>query len=277
MVQNFLIGAESRGHKTKIYSVTKHTGLEKCNIKGSDLIVSSGWASYVNRIIHHYKIPNIVLFDPQIRPSYKFVRGHNNYWGCCWFRPHGRYIYNSELPPDRWEELKRFYSIEIKPWRKKGNHIVIAHQPNLGFDRESRKPFYDKVIKRCVGSGRPVIICTSPVESGKQVKLDEVAEWKKLGCRVVKGIDKAKLESAWCFVSSGGTTASKALFAGVPVFGNEPNITDPMRIERDFDKFVKNPPLPDRQPWFNWIAYQQWHMTDIGEGLAFDYMMSIKK
>jgi len=280
MVTNFLEGAKKRGYGTSTRNITKSTGVNKINVNNFNLVVSSGWASYVNKIINHYKVPNIVIFDPQIRPTSKFCRGngYKHYWGVCWNGPHRGYKYNDSLPNDRWLALKKKYSINIKPWRTNGNTIVIAHQPNLGFDGESRTEFYDDIIQKCVKQSRKkrVVICVSPVGSGKHATNEQINSWKYMGCEVITSVDRGILDNAWCFISSGGTTASKALFAGIPVYGNELNITDPIRTKQSLDDFIKNPDTPDRTNWFNWIAYQQWTFEEMINGLAFDYMMSIR-
>jgi len=280
MVTSFLEGAKNRGHETSTRNVTKSTGSKRINISKFNLVVSSGWASYVNRIIRYHKKPNIVIFDPQIRPTNKFCRGdgYKHYWGVCWNGPHRRYKYDSSLPNARWLALKEKYGINVKPWRKEGKYIVIAHQPNLGFDGESREPFYEDVVNRCIDlSGtKKVVVCESPIGSGKHASPEQINKWKYMGCKVVTSVDKGILDEAWCFISSGGTTASKALFAGIPVYGNELNVTDPVRSNQKLDDFIKSPDMPNRSSWLNWIAYQQWTFEEMVSGKAFDYIMSIK-
>ena len=167
------------------------------------------------------------------------------------------------------------HKLEIKPWRKKGDHIVIAHQPNLNFNWESRYPYYDNCIRTCLETGRRVLLCLSPVASGRKIIPEYLDKWKSWGCEVAVGIE-GNLDGAYCMVAAGGTTVTKSILKGIPAYCIERNVTDPLGIEKNLVKFLGNPSMPCRTKWLNWAAYQQWTLEEMRRGEPFEYLMKIK-
>jgi hypothetical protein len=278
MAKSLLNGFELLGYDTDVIELSDNELTNGVMLRYKkmhpSITVSVGWKSNMRQLVKFLNTKHFSIFDPPIRPTSFHRSVSDNYWGIGFKRPHGDYRYSEALPPDRWEKLKEYYNIKVKPWSS-GSDIVIAHQPNRGFDGEIRYPFYDNIISECLKTNRKVIICTSPVKGGKELLDKYRNKWTDMGCKFKVGID-GNLDNAYCFISSGGTTASKAIFSGVPVFGGELNITNPIfPLNTNIKEFLKNPPKPNRIPWFNWIAYQEWTIDEMSNGEALNYLSKL--
>lgn len=240
----------------------------------SDLCVIIGWREYQRDIAKYYSdVPIISIITPPIRNPKRNVPIDKSYFGIFWSEPYGNLTYLKELnlSGDRWKQLKKNHSIKIKPWRKIGNRIIIAHQSNLDFCGNSRDEFYEEAVYLSLKTGRDVVVCERPIDDNWKIKEETKLKWKNLGCKFVKGV-KNNLHDSYCMITSGGTTDSIGIFKGVPVYTKETRISTPLMNEKDLSKFLKDPPTPDRAKWFNWIAYQQWTLDEIKKGLPHKYL-----
>jgi len=271
LVESFLEGAKKLGYPIESFRLSKKS---KFSIDNSNTCVTVGWRKEVQNLISKYQY-KITIHDAPIR-NQDFHRYLHGYWCVIWNGPHKGYVYDDSLPNDRWNILKEKYQIQVLPWREKGDKIIIAHQPNRNFDGQSRYEYYDMAIKKSLETGREVLVCLSPISSGEKIKPEYEKKWKDWGCEFSVGIQD-NLKDSYCMISAGGTTVSRAIFQGIPCYYIEKNITDPLNIEKDIDKFLSNPTTPDRSKWCNWIAYQQWLVSEMKEGLPLQYLFDIKE
>ena len=222
------------------------------------------------------KVSIFCVYDPHIRPI-KYIRDDknpspNSYRSISRKNLRGGYKF-FKAPPDRWDQLKKDYDIEVKPWRKKGDHVVIAYGdvqcldlPNLDINKIVRD-----AVESVFSTGRKVVICAKGSNTLKaaEKKFKDIPHIGKVGVISV-------LENAHCVVSYNGGAGLDSIIAGVPSISLYPNMTDFLFPNKDVCKFVADPPTPDRQRWFNWVAYQQWTIKEMREGLPWKFLTSKK-
>ena len=148
---------------------------------------------------------------------------------------------------DRWSKL----GVELAPWRKDGDFILILPQRGMGEPKVAMpRDWKERIVSR-VGehTNRPIRIREHP------------------GQNPCKPIEE-ELKGAWAAVTWGSGAGIKAIIAGVPVF-------------HDFEKWIgadaaslgldiENPFLGDRMPMLHKMSYAQWSLPEIenGEALA---------
>ena len=79
-----------------------------------------------------------------------------------------------------------------------------------------------------------------------------------------------ELEDCWCVVTTVSLVAVEAQLAGVPTFCSEQSFAAPVS-ETDISK-IESPVYKDRQPWLNWLAYNQFTEHEIRSGLAYEIL-----
>ena len=239
-----------------------------------DLCLIVSWRSISRRIGIKYKdkgVPIIVAYSPAIRkPDYRELS--DEYFALFWDGPYHTYYYD-DLPSNRWKKLRKRFKIKVRPWRTQINgHIVITYQTAPSFSGRNRDNFYERSIRLSLETGHKVLICVRPtVGNQKGIKKKLLKKWKSWGCKISSGID-GNLDNAYCLISAGGTTLSKAVLYGIPAYCPEESIISPLMNNDELSQFLKDPPTPDRTRWLRWAAYQQWTPQEMKWGLPFKYI-----
>lgn len=146
----------------------------------------------------------------------------------------------------------RAMGIEVKPWRKGGEHIVLVEQSEHFLKLTGAHPLW---LARLVAelaryTRRPL----------------RIRRWNRDKVKAAEGLRK-DLIGAHALITYSSAAANEALLAGVPVF-----------VERDCAasslasgglKNIEDPRRPHgREAWAAWLAAQQWTLDEIRSGLA---------
>ena len=148
-----------------------------------------------------------------------------------------------ERPSDRWEDLKRRYSIKLSPWRY-GKHVILALSDPRTYDFFGVPDFPEKTKKAIEKStDRSVIVR----KRGEKIPIGE------------------QLKDAWCLVTYASNSVVDALISGVPVVTLGPSIARPVSgtIEQ-----IEHPRYGDREPFFRHMAYCQFNRDEFRNGFA---------
>jgi hypothetical protein len=159
-----------------------------------------------------------------------YYRWHRNAFQLRTIRP---------FPSDRWDALR----VEVRPWQRNGRHIVIA-APTATYARFHRLEHWTDGTLDALSrlTDRQLVI------RGKETKRSLQAD----------------LEGAHALVAHGSIAAVEAVVCGCPVFVHPDSaaslvgLTDLGQIER--------PVYPDRQPWLNALAYNQYNERELVDG-----------
>lgn len=173
--------------------------------------------------------------------------------------PEGYYRRNS--PADRFA----VHGVEVKPWRETGGHILVAGMGDKaarfeGFAPEAWERNVIEQLQRL--THRRIVYRPKP-------------SWKE--ARPIQGVDYSEprvpfenaLKGAWAVVTHHSNVAVDAILAGIPAFcwkgvAREMSSQDIGQIER--------PIYPDnREQWAADIAYTQWSVVEIAQGLPWAY------
>lgn len=153
--------------------------------------------------------------------------------------------------PERWEKLQ----IRLQPWRESGDHILIC--PNRSFGRPGYimpSDWPEVVAKQLKGiTKRPVRIRPHPGNDPPKRPLAD------------------DLRNAWAVIIWSSSSGCEALVSGIPVFCFAPAWIAKSATCPDI-RLINNPPLPDRLPAMQRLAWAQWHVEEIARGEPFQYL-----
>ena len=74
-----------------------------------------------------------------------------------------------------------------------------------------------------------------------------------------------RLKSAWAVVSHSSNPAMTAVFSGIPVYVSEASLSHD--VGNNSYENILNPKMPDREQWANKLAYTEWWIDEIEQGL----------
>jgi hypothetical protein len=143
-------------------------------------------------------------------------------------------------PDDRWKACPA----PVAPWRKGGDHIVIA-APTRTYSR----------FHGCESWIADTIDALARVTDRRMVIRDKESK---------RPLQK-DLDGAHCLVTHGSIAAVEAVILGVPVFVH-PDSAAALVGQTDLKK-IETPVYPDRQPWLNALSYSQFNEAELVNGV----------
>lgn len=176
---------------------------------------------------------------------------------------------NQTYDDKRWP----LFNIALKPWQQTGNVIVICGQHDSS-EQWVNKPRMSVWIEQQIHlirkfSEKPILVRPHP---RNQFNLNEKQFTNvkiKLPGRDHSTYDdtdfKKVLKSTWAVVNHSSNPAMEAVFNGVPVFVSESSLC--YEVGNESLTTITNPAMPARQNWANKLAYTEWTVEEIRQGL----------
>ena len=151
---------------------------------------------------------------------------------------------------DRWGKL----GIELKPWRKDGEHVLVLPQRSIGEPGVAMpRNWIESVTRRLKRiTDRPIVVRKHP---GKNVRRELELD----------------LHNAWCSCVWASGAGIKSIVAGVPVFYDFADWIGGPAASKDWS--IEEPFLGDRGPMLHRLAWAQFGWAEIESGLAFEYLL----
>lgn len=182
----------------------------------------------------------------------------NTYWRWCYQGLHDNR--KLDVPSDRFEK----WNINIKSWKMDGDYILICpssetmtffmHNCNV---QEWIQKTTDEIKQH---TDRPIKIRLKPRKGGTS------------GPSVADTPIESDLDNAHCVVVSGSITAIDALANGVPVFSTSDTSPSAWCTNRDLSN-INNPQYYDREHLFYNLAYKQYSIQEMREGICYENSM----
>lgn len=186
-------------------------------------------------------------------------------------------IYCNETPGnENWNNIRRDYNMDLKPWRTQGSHILITLQRPMGWSMRGRNLMdwlENTFIEIRKHSDRPVVIRWHPGDWKNFPKYDPIL--KKYNAKVSPQ-EKHILQdlvNCWALVCHNSTPSSVAVIEGVPAFiTDDPEYCQAGVVaNRDFS-LLENPILFDREHWIRQLAQCHWTFEDTKSGRCWAHM-----
>ena len=157
--------------------------------------------------------------------------------------------------PERFRAL----GLALRPWRVTGEHVLVCGSRGLGLDRQP-----DGWVERTVEilrrhTDRPIQVRPHP------------GNWKRLPEHPDVSLAR-DLSGAWACVIWASTAGVKALLAGIPVIRCAPHWIAAGAAGNRLEA-IESPPMPDRLPVFERLAWAQWTLDELASGEPFRLML----
>jgi hypothetical protein len=184
----------------------------------------------------------------------------NGYWNSAKGGEHGnyRFTYRSMTPimlRDSDPVRARPVMNRLRPWRKDGKHIVLA-MPGMSFGK---------------AMGLDMIAWSQTIEARLKAVTDRpiVVRNKASTARALW----KDLENAWALVTHSSNVAVDAVISGTPVFVEPTSAAAPVgQVELGL---IEQPVMPDRVPWLNSLACQQFTINEMRSGICQRWMQKV--
>ena len=189
------------------------------------------------------------------------------------FPTSGNY-FTENVDPARWQQIKNDLNIEIQPWRKNGNHILVCLQRNGGWSMGGIDviDWCNKTIKKIKEhTDRPIVVRVHPGDEKRarqyitKIKDNSVIISKKPNI-----IDDFR--NSWATITYNSSPGVASAIEGIPVFVTDPN----PKVSQAYDvcninlSMIENPILPDRQKWIEKISMCHFNFNDLRQGTAWN-------
>lgn len=281
---NFAEGAAKSGD---ISTTTKSLTYENCDV---GVIIGNAFNANPAKVtLAHYHVRKTVI-DTQTRLNKYWLSIDSNvfiYKDRANPKKYLRYSFNGVFPKtgiycnespgnENWDNMRKDYNMDLKPWRKSGNHILITLQRPLGWSMRGvnlmqwLQTTFTNIRKY---SDRPIVIRWHP---GDWKSFPNYAPLLAKYNATVSPQERhitEDLVNAWALVCHNSTPAAVSTIEGVPAFiTDEPGYCQAGEMANlDFSK-IENPVLLDREHWIRKLAQAHWSFEDTKSGRCWAHM-----
>ncbi len=270
-----------------VAATTRSQTYEACDVGA---IIGNAFDANPNKVsLSHYKVRKMVMDTQTKLGRYWLSVDSNVFIYKNRLNPHRylRYSFNGVFPAtgiycndnpseDNWNNIKRDYNMDLKPWRKTGNHILITLQRPMGWSMRGYnlmtwlEETFAKIRKH---SDRPIIIRWHP---GDWKSFPNYAPLLKKYNATVSPQERhitEDLVDCWALVCHNSTPSAVAPIEGIPAF-----ITDDSSYSQGGDvantdfSLLENPIMADREHWIRKLAQCHWSFADLRSGRCWAHM-----
>lgn len=159
-------------------------------------------------------------------------------------------------PGDRLQYLTHSLMMPMRDWTYRPNGVILVCPPS-----EPMAEFFDINIDDWLDKTVQDIKAHTDIPYQVRFKPTHRAQRTTLA---------QDLDQTIAMVTFNSNAGVESLFYGVPVISHGISATAPISIE--YDEITQKPSY-DRAAWGSWIAYSQWNMDELANGLALRYTL----
>jgi hypothetical protein len=264
------------------------------NYQPSDVAVILGWVHEHGKTAAHLEFRRQIL-DQQRAAGKRTIIADSNlflyknkenpgYWlrysydGI--FANTGEYC-NAVPDPNRWQQIKQHYDLELQPWRTAGNHILLCLQRDGGWSMAGWD-VVDWALKTIIEirkySDRPIRIRSHPGDK-RAVKycdrLLKLCQGRRLTNIEISRSDASLMQdfyNCWAVVNHNSSPGVAAVIEGIPVILTDAERSQARDIATVGINKIENPTMPDRQSWIERISQFHWSHAELQSGACWKHM-----
>ena len=174
----------------------------------------------------------------------------------------------------------RRLGLELKPWRKDGEHILICGQHDKSQQWQNMPSMSTWVMNTIEEiqkhTKRPILFRPHPRCTLPHIE-HEFKNVKRQDPRQVPGsYDSYDIDYScvWATISYSSNPGIHSIINGVPAFVGPASLAYDAANDIDFLHDIENPVLPDRQQWLNDYAWTEYTLEEISQGLPLKRLTS---
>jgi len=183
------------------------------------------------------------------------------------------------IPSGNNNDRARRLGLELKPWRKTGNGILICGQHDKSLQWQNMPKMSQWVMDTIEAvqqyTDRPIYFRPHP-----RCKLDHI-EHQYRGVyrqepRYIHGTYDdfdMKFDNMWATISWSSNPGIHSIIEGIPAFTGSSSLAWPV-ANQDLAN-IEDPLMPDRQQWLNDYAHTEWTVEEISQGLPLKHLTSL--
>jgi hypothetical protein len=213
---------------------------------------------------------NVFIYKNKENPK-KYLRYSFN----CVFPKTGIYC-NDNPGEENWNNIKRDYNMDLKPWRTNGSHILITLQRPLGWSMRgfNLMKWLENTFREIRKySDRPIIIRWHPGDWKSYPVYESLLKQYNATISPQERHITEDLVNCWALVCHNSTPSSVASIEGIPAFiTDDPGYCQAGDIANlDFSK-LETPIMPDRLEWIKKLSQCHWSFDDTRSGRCWSHM-----
>lgn len=193
---------------------------------------------------------------------------------------------NQQKPDDRWKILMQHANLNIHPWRDNGEKIVIALQrpidASLKGSEKLRPDNYATWLLSVITDLQknfqsPIYVRPHPGSTGNNIeekwllsvkdKLPDNVIWDTRPLTFEQSLEDCK----FCVTYNSGAGVDSALL-GVPVIASDEGSFAWEVASHYPENNIEKISMPDRQQWLNNLAYVEWSIDEIEQGMPWRHL-----
>ena len=268
--------SERHNHKADAYIQTNVLGVMKKNN-----------AEKYQFILDQNK-PRIVIEQATFRKNLDILRPNNYYFrvGLNHYTFNDGIFKNDNSPPDRWKQIQKEQDITIKPWKKKGDYILILTQNPIDTSLNDlvKKPGdYENFIKKIIEdiskyTNEDIMIRPHPrfmfrfnKDTLKNITVKNKVFFSENlnNFNITNGGEEIykDFKNARVAISYSSNSLIEAICEGIPSIALS-KTSHAWPVSFHTLKVLKHKELPefDRTQWLYNCAYTQWKMSELNSG-----------
>lgn len=218
---------------------------------------------------------NLFLYRDTANPGYWLRYSYDNI-----FPGVGEYC-DQQPDPLRWQAIRQHLNMDLRPWRQRGNHVLLCLQRDggwsmAGFDVIDWALQTTAELRRY--TNRPIVIRAHPGDKRAPKYCQRLA--KLLAGRRVANVTFSRadrplmqdLDQCWAVVNHNSSPAVAAVIEGIPVFVTDPQRSQARDVANHELNLIESPRMFDRQGWVERLAQFHWSHQDLRSGQCWRHM-----
>ena len=268
-------------------TITRSQSYEDCDVGA---IIGNAFGANPGKVnLSHYKVRKMVMDTQTARNRYWLSIDSNVFIYKDRLNPHRylRYSFNGVFPAtgiycnhnpsdENWNNIRQHYTMDLKPWRTQGNHILITLQRPMGWSMRGADLMswltvtINQIRKH---SARPIVMRWHPGDWKNYPKYDAMLKRHNVTISPQDRHITEDLKDCWALVCHNSTPSAVAPIEGIPAFvTDDPAYSQGGDVANtDFSR-LENPNLPDREQWIRKLAQCHWNFEDLRSGRCWDHM-----
>ena len=183
------------------------------------------------------------------------------------------FYFDQDIDPARWNKISKDLNLNLKPWRRSGNHILLCLQRNGGWSMGgiSSIDWMNKTINDIRKySNRPIVVRAHPGD--KKIKSILKINHKNV-CLSTKENLVDDFRGAWATVVYNSSPSVASIIEGVPAFLTDsvPQHSQSFDVANTNISNIENPAILDRQSWIEKLSMCHWNFNELRSGEAWNF------
>jgi len=178
--------------------------------------------------------------------------------------------------PARWEKLRDDLGIQMKPWKRQGDYILITCQRDGGWSMDGTAlinwlhPVINHIKKY---TNKPIQVRFHP---GDKKNAKHMQQLHAIGHKVAYSSTSSSLQKdlhdAHAIVSYNSSPAIVAAIEGVPCYVLDPARSQAREVSHTNLQDLDTPREFDRVPWLQRLAMFHWRLDELKDGTCWAHM-----